>query len=228
MRQDDRAPLHRHCTRVRVGVRPWRVRRAGELHDCREIQALAVQAGIGPGVTVLDLCCGIAGPGRFLTRSWAAPTWGWTPARAPSPSPASARPTCTAARDCADPAPPNRLLRRRAPARDDARLRGQDALVARSPRRFAGRAVRLHARGGAAAHGSRAAACPTPTRCGLTRSTRWPRPWSGPGSSFAWQRTTAARIALRAGAGGAFAADAGTSPRDRRRSLDALLAAHRL
>ena len=33
-----------------------------------EIRALGVQAGIGPGITVLDLCCGIAGPGRFLTR----------------------------------------------------------------------------------------------------------------------------------------------------------------
>ena len=33
-----------------------------------EHAALAVQAGIGPGVAVLDLCCGIAGPGRFVTR----------------------------------------------------------------------------------------------------------------------------------------------------------------
>jgi SAM-dependent methyltransferase len=33
-----------------------------------EIRALAAQAGIGPGATVLDLCCGVAGPGRFLTR----------------------------------------------------------------------------------------------------------------------------------------------------------------
>ena len=33
-----------------------------------EIRALAAQAGIGPGVTVLDLCCGVAGPGRFLAR----------------------------------------------------------------------------------------------------------------------------------------------------------------
>jgi SAM-dependent methyltransferase len=33
-----------------------------------EIRALAVQAGIGPGVTVLDLCCGIAGPGVLITR----------------------------------------------------------------------------------------------------------------------------------------------------------------
>ena len=33
-----------------------------------EIRDLAVQAGIGSGVTVLDLCCGVAGPGRFLVR----------------------------------------------------------------------------------------------------------------------------------------------------------------
>src|SRR5512133_2228575 len=33
-----------------------------------EIRALAVQAGIGPAVSVLDLCCGIAGPGRWLTQ----------------------------------------------------------------------------------------------------------------------------------------------------------------
>jgi SAM-dependent methyltransferase len=33
-----------------------------------EIQALAEQAAVGPGVSVLDLCCGVAGPGRFLAR----------------------------------------------------------------------------------------------------------------------------------------------------------------
>lgn len=33
-----------------------------------EIRKLARQAGIGPGVSVLDLCCGIGGPGRFITR----------------------------------------------------------------------------------------------------------------------------------------------------------------
>jgi SAM-dependent methyltransferase len=33
-----------------------------------EIRDLGVRAGLGPGVAVLDLCCGIAGPGRFLTR----------------------------------------------------------------------------------------------------------------------------------------------------------------
>ncbi len=33
-----------------------------------EIRTLAEQAAVGSGVSVLDLCCGIAGPGRFLTR----------------------------------------------------------------------------------------------------------------------------------------------------------------
>ena len=33
-----------------------------------EIRALAAQAGVGPGLTVLDVCCGAGGPGRFLTR----------------------------------------------------------------------------------------------------------------------------------------------------------------
>ena len=33
-----------------------------------EILALARNAGIAPGVSVLDLCCGIAGPGRFIAR----------------------------------------------------------------------------------------------------------------------------------------------------------------
>ena len=35
-----------------------------------EIRTLAQQAAVGPGVSVLDLCCGIAGPGRFLTREF--------------------------------------------------------------------------------------------------------------------------------------------------------------
>ena len=32
-----------------------------------EIRALARQARVGPGVPVLDLCCGAAGPGRMIT-----------------------------------------------------------------------------------------------------------------------------------------------------------------
>jgi SAM-dependent methyltransferase len=33
-----------------------------------EILALAERAGIGPDVSVLDLCCGLGGPGRLITR----------------------------------------------------------------------------------------------------------------------------------------------------------------
>lgn len=33
-----------------------------------EIRVLAERAGIQAGVSVLDLCCGVAGPGRYLTR----------------------------------------------------------------------------------------------------------------------------------------------------------------
>ena len=32
-----------------------------------EIRELAGRAGIGPGVSVLDACCGVAGPGRLIT-----------------------------------------------------------------------------------------------------------------------------------------------------------------
>ena len=34
-----------------------------------EIRELGLRAGIGRGTRVLDLCCGIAGPGRYLTRT---------------------------------------------------------------------------------------------------------------------------------------------------------------
>ena len=33
-----------------------------------EFLALARRAGVAPGVSVLDLCCGVAGPGLFITR----------------------------------------------------------------------------------------------------------------------------------------------------------------
>ena len=35
-----------------------------------EILTLAARAGIGSSVSVLDLCCGVAGPGRFVTREF--------------------------------------------------------------------------------------------------------------------------------------------------------------
>jgi SAM-dependent methyltransferase len=69
MRQDDRVPFDRALQRARVAAYA-RGEFAGQesFMTAGEIRALAVQAGVGPGVAVLDLCCGTAGPGRLLTR----------------------------------------------------------------------------------------------------------------------------------------------------------------
>ena len=69
MRQDDRAPFDRALHRARVSAyAPGEFVGQESFMTAAEIRALAAQASIGPGVGVLDLCCGIAGPGRFLTR----------------------------------------------------------------------------------------------------------------------------------------------------------------
>ena len=69
MNQDDRAPFVRALHRARASAYPpgefveqESFMRAGEIRD------LAEQARVADGVSVLDLCCGIAGPGRFITR----------------------------------------------------------------------------------------------------------------------------------------------------------------
>ena len=68
MRQDAREAFTDALERARVAAYP-----PGEFVGqesfmrASEIRALAVQAGIGPGVAVLDLCCGVAGPGRYIT-----------------------------------------------------------------------------------------------------------------------------------------------------------------
>src|SRR3954453_14318860 len=69
MRQDDRAPFDRALEGARVGAFP-RGEFVGQegFMTAGEIRALGQRAGIAPGVAVLDLCCGVAGPGRFLTR----------------------------------------------------------------------------------------------------------------------------------------------------------------
>jgi SAM-dependent methyltransferase len=69
MNQNERAPFVRALQRARASAYA-----PGEFVDqesfmrAAEIRALAGQAGIAPGVAVLDLCCGIAGPGRFITQ----------------------------------------------------------------------------------------------------------------------------------------------------------------
>jgi SAM-dependent methyltransferase len=69
MRQDERAPFVRALQPARVAAYPPGEFVEQESFMCAaEILALALRAGIGPAVSVLDLCCGIAGPGRFITR----------------------------------------------------------------------------------------------------------------------------------------------------------------
>ena len=68
MRQDQQAPSLTALERARATAYP-----AGEFVGqesfirAGEVRALARQARVGPGVSVLDLCCGVAGPGRLIT-----------------------------------------------------------------------------------------------------------------------------------------------------------------
>ncbi|MGI9007666.1 MAG: class I SAM-dependent methyltransferase [Streptosporangiaceae bacterium] len=68
MGQDQQAPSLAALERARATAYP-----AGEfvgqesLMRAGEVRMLAHQARIGPGVSVLDLCCGVAGPGRMIT-----------------------------------------------------------------------------------------------------------------------------------------------------------------
>src|SRR5882724_636996 len=68
MRQDRQAPLLAALERAQATAYP-----AGEyvgqesFMRAAEVRRLAHQARVGPGVSVLDLCCGVAGPGRMIT-----------------------------------------------------------------------------------------------------------------------------------------------------------------
>ncbi len=69
MNQDERAPFVRALQRARVSAYgPGEFVEQESFMRAAEIRALADQAGIAPGVSVLDLCCGVAGPGRFITQ----------------------------------------------------------------------------------------------------------------------------------------------------------------
>ena len=69
MRQDGRAPFDRALHHARMSAyAPGEFVGQESFMTAGEIRALALHAGIGPGASVLDLCCGVGGPGRFLTR----------------------------------------------------------------------------------------------------------------------------------------------------------------
>lgn len=69
MKQDERRPFDRALRTARLSAYP-----SGEfvgqesLMTGSEILALAARAGIVRGARVLDLCCGVAGPGRLIIR----------------------------------------------------------------------------------------------------------------------------------------------------------------
>jgi SAM-dependent methyltransferase len=69
VKQDDRAPFTRALERARLAAYAPGEYIGQESFMCAaEIRALAGHAGIGSGTSVLDLCCGVAGPGRLITR----------------------------------------------------------------------------------------------------------------------------------------------------------------
>ena len=69
MRQDARGPFVKALQRAReAAYAPGEYVEQESFMRAGEIRVLAERAGIAPGVSVLDLCCGIAGPGRLLTR----------------------------------------------------------------------------------------------------------------------------------------------------------------
>jgi len=69
VKQDDRAPFVKALRRARLSTcAPGEFVEQESFMSGGEILALARQAGIASGVSVLDLCCGVAGPGRFITQ----------------------------------------------------------------------------------------------------------------------------------------------------------------
>jgi SAM-dependent methyltransferase len=71
MNQDDRAPFVRALQRARVSAyAPGEFVEQESFMCAAEIRVLAAQADVARGVSVLDLCCGVAGPGRLITREF--------------------------------------------------------------------------------------------------------------------------------------------------------------
>jgi SAM-dependent methyltransferase len=69
VKQDERAPFVQALQRARMSAYgPGEFVEQESLMGAGEIRALAGRAGVGPGVSVLDLCCGVAGPGRFIAQ----------------------------------------------------------------------------------------------------------------------------------------------------------------
>jgi SAM-dependent methyltransferase len=71
VKQDERGPFVQALERARMAAyAPGGFVEQESFMCAGEIRALARQAGVAPNVSVLDLCCGVAGPGRFITRQF--------------------------------------------------------------------------------------------------------------------------------------------------------------
>jgi SAM-dependent methyltransferase len=71
MRQDERRPFAVALQQAReAAYDPGEYVEQESFMRASEIRTLAERAGIVAGASVLDLCCGVAGPGRFLTREF--------------------------------------------------------------------------------------------------------------------------------------------------------------
>jgi SAM-dependent methyltransferase len=69
VKPDDHVPFAQALERARVAAyAPGEYVEQESFMRAGEIRALAERAGVAPGSSVLDLCCGVAGPGRFVTR----------------------------------------------------------------------------------------------------------------------------------------------------------------
>jgi SAM-dependent methyltransferase len=69
VRQDDRRPFDEALRSAReAAYEPGEYVEQESFMRAGEIRTLAERAGVARGVSVLDLCCGVAGPGRFLAR----------------------------------------------------------------------------------------------------------------------------------------------------------------
>jgi SAM-dependent methyltransferase len=69
VRQDERAPFERALHRARVAAfSPGEFIEQESFMGGGEVLSLAHRAGIASDISVLDLCCGVAGPGRFITQ----------------------------------------------------------------------------------------------------------------------------------------------------------------
>src|SRR3954452_15675519 len=69
MNQDERAPFFEALRRARLAAYPpGEVVGQESFMTAAEIRDLAARARVTAGISVLDLCCGEAGPGRLTAR----------------------------------------------------------------------------------------------------------------------------------------------------------------